>query len=591
MFAKPCRTKSNVAIKGSDRKRLRSDLERLFGGSLTKEQTLEIVPNKEEMSVMKLYSYKGENVAVYCVKKHPVLFEHEKVLFPTIYTVWKYPAMLHTFTTHTPVFEKLHNGADLMLPGVVVSKNGLPDVQRDQVVAINVTDNQAALAVGSALMSSREMVEVAGMRGKGIRVVHTFGDYLWMLGDKQEPPSIPVPLDHYPNELSFEESEEPVDVVNNDESSNCATSEDKKSRENESKQEGCSSNPDVSQLSLLDVDIVTDGKMEDSRTDVEIMEQLLNQCFLTALKKKIKDSELPILTSTFYRTHVLACCPSNRNLDIKRTSFKKLGKYLKQMESDGLIQTKEVTKGNDYIIGICRLHPTLKSFTDFAIDTEVESTESTPNTVSSYGIVTQKQYEPPEISVVHCVSAVTLPLFSEFGYRKGDPLALNEIRTQVTNYVKNHELLVADQPRMVILDPLLHRAMYDKGSNNILQASWEDVFKKVISKMQACHQLKFKGMTPIIRSGGPPSIHINVQQRAGNKKVTIVHNLESFLITPSQFADSMRKKAQASTSISDLVGAANKNLQQVLIQGNQVSLVEALLTGPEYKIPLSLIHI
>lgn len=43
----------------------------------------------------------------------------------------------------------------------------------------------------------------------------------------------------------------------------------------------------------------------------------------------------------------------------------------------------------------------------------------------------------------------------------------------------------------------------------------------------------------------------------------MVHNLESFLIGPSLFAESMRKKAQASTSISDLPGAANKSLQQV----------------------------
>lgn len=52
--------------------------------------------------------------------------------------------------------------SDLMLPGVVVSKYGLPSVQRDQVVAVNVTDNQTALAVGQALMSAKEMVEVAG---------------------------------------------------------------------------------------------------------------------------------------------------------------------------------------------------------------------------------------------------------------------------------------------------------------------------------------------------------------------------------------------------------------------------------------------
>lgn len=58
---------------------------------------------------------------------------------------------------------------------------------------------------------------------------------------------------------------------------------------------------------------------------------------------------------------------------------------------------------------------------------------------------------------------------------QGDPIALTDIRAQITNYVKKHELVTQN---MVTLDPLLHRAMYDKGGNDILHASWEDVFKK-----------------------------------------------------------------------------------------------------------------
>lgn len=126
--------------------------------------------------------------------------------------------------------------------------------------------------------------------------MHTFGDYLWMLGDKQEPPTIPVLSNHFPDELTFEENIWNPAV---DESSTSAESEDK--QENGSNHETSTLNQDISQLSQLDINADIEDEANDLRTDVEIMEQLLNQCFLTALKKKIKDSELPILTSTFYR--------------------------------------------------------------------------------------------------------------------------------------------------------------------------------------------------------------------------------------------------------------------------------------------------
>lgn len=39
----------------------------------------------------------------------------------------------------------------------------------------------------------------------------------------------------------------------------------------------------------------------------ENMDALLLQCFLHALKRKVKKSELPLLTSTFLRNHMFSC--------------------------------------------------------------------------------------------------------------------------------------------------------------------------------------------------------------------------------------------------------------------------------------------
>ena len=59
---------------------------------------------------------------VFQVEKEPLffMFEKEKKIFPSVYLLWRYPDLLPTFTTQPPVIKNLANGADLMLPGVVI---------------------------------------------------------------------------------------------------------------------------------------------------------------------------------------------------------------------------------------------------------------------------------------------------------------------------------------------------------------------------------------------------------------------------------------------------------------------------------------
>ncbi len=64
------------------RKRLRGEIGRLFPG-IPPERLNEVVPNKEEMSVMKLYTHSGESVIVYCLQRNPAFFEIEKQIYPT----------------------------------------------------------------------------------------------------------------------------------------------------------------------------------------------------------------------------------------------------------------------------------------------------------------------------------------------------------------------------------------------------------------------------------------------------------------------------------------------------------------------------
>ncbi|XP_047695818.1 uncharacterized protein LOC125155065 [Prionailurus viverrinus] len=146
MFAKAFRVKSNTAIKGSDRRKLRAHVMAAFP-TLGTDQVSVLVPGKEELTIVKLFAHRGDAVTVYVSGGNPILFEVEKNLYPTVYALWSYPDLLPAFTMWPPVLEKLVGGADLMLPGLVVPPAGLPQVQKGDLCAIALLGNRVAAPV------------------------------------------------------------------------------------------------------------------------------------------------------------------------------------------------------------------------------------------------------------------------------------------------------------------------------------------------------------------------------------------------------------------------------------------------------------
>ena len=70
---------------------------------------------------------------------------------------------------------------------------------------------------------------------------------------------------------------------------------------------------------------------------------------------------------------------------------------------------------------------------------------------------------------------------------------------------------------------------------------------------------------------------LNVETRSGNKKVTLVTNLETYGVDPKALAKEIRVGAAASTSVTAAPGQ-KAGAKQLLVQGNQVNLVGAILT-------------
>ncbi|XP_078806642.1 eukaryotic translation initiation factor 2D isoform X2 [Oryzias latipes] len=544
MFSKPFRVKSNIVIKGSDRRKLKADLLSAFP-SLSPDDISELLPNKEELNVVKIYAHKGEAVTLYVLQKNPLLFELDKRLYPTVYLLWRYPALLPVFQTWPPVLQKLIGGADLMLPGVVVPSRGLPEVNQGDCCSVTLVNNRAPVAVGKAAVSTSEMTSLE-MKGRGLFVLHTYMDYLWAFGDKSSPPS-----------LSDTESE---DLENSEE---CETSEQEAETEVEKCEERQSfgetvSDPACCGLEKLILTQTEEDKgepsseleeehQEEKKTPQEEMDALLLQCFFHALKSKVRKSELPLLTSTFLRNHMFSCCPSGKQLDIKKSSYKKLSKFLQVMQQQyHFVRVKELSKGVESIVEVDWKNPDLRSFRV----PEETSVETTPVQEE----VEEESYYPPEITTLYSVSARVEPLFIGANKRKGATLHPAEVRSIITDYVKNNELVDKNNKNYVTINPTLCDCLLEKMEYQEVEfLKWDDVFSRTLGRMNECYQLVFPGRAPVIKKGHVEPIDISVASRGSNKK----------------------HRVQASAVLQPVPGAKDRVLVQ--IQGNQVHQVGNLL--------------
>ena len=120
MFIKPFRVKSHTQMKGSDKKKFKSQVKTQFSTPDCDASIIDsLLPTKEEATITKIYTHNGDSVLVYSVGKDPLFFEidKQKVLYPTVYTLWKYPELLGRkfMSTVAGVVPKITRGADVML--------------------------------------------------------------------------------------------------------------------------------------------------------------------------------------------------------------------------------------------------------------------------------------------------------------------------------------------------------------------------------------------------------------------------------------------------------------------------------------------
>lgn len=268
---------------------------------LTEDDLDSILPKKELAFCMKILTSNNLTVFVYLVQKRAIAFDLNGTLHPSVYLLWKYNDLILNFTTNSFVISKIINGADFMVPGVIKDPNGYGVFNEKQLASINSNDNKSPIAIGITAIASHDL-ELIDPKGKCVIIYHFHGDKLCSLEDM---PVLPVPNLGPPEWLNYS-----VQSTNDF--------------------------PPLGGHTEIS-DNIPPTIFEDNETIIEKeinevteMDKILQDCFLTAIKYS-KTLQLPMLTSLFYKLEVMPLCSSDKPLDIKKTSFKKVGQFLKQM--------------------------------------------------------------------------------------------------------------------------------------------------------------------------------------------------------------------------------------------------------------------
>ncbi|GAA0172036.1 translation initiation factor [Lithospermum erythrorhizon] len=598
MFKKTVKVKLQKRLSGADKKKLKRTIRARFSHASDDEIDI-LLPPKVEMTVSKY----PNRILLYCIEGEcPILFDVDGrgiEIFPTVYSLWKVPNLLSAFLLKGgEVSRFVIGGADLMFPGILIPPEGYPSFSAGEPWAVKVPGNPAPIAVGSTNMSSEDALK-AGLRGKALLICHHYRDMLWESVDHpyvpnagfyedvvfEDPTVLPCGQASDSAEVSVEKENgtknaEMGEMIYNKDAPNV----DYSKFMNETSDVTEKTASVIGDLKLAEKSSVDEVNVEDQPLSAENVDALLDKCLLQALHSTVKEKDLPMPGSILWSRHILPSRPSGITLDIRKSSFKKLSKWLQAKSSAGLISFKEHKHKEATLSFINRTHPEFTSF-------KPEKREAEKMVPSMENVVGGGQVDTVlEVAEIYKPSVHIKPIFNALGADCSRFYSASEASEIVFQYIEKEKLVKPTDRAVVVLDSPLCDALF-KGTIKKGPAYPTEIHKKdarltFISRMQAHHRVT-RGVVSVVQKGSPKPIQIMTERRQGNKKMTKLSGLESFLIDAETLASELQKKFACSMTMTELPG---KKGLEVLVQGGVMDVIAKHLLQ-EYGVPKRYIEV
>jgi translation initiation factor 2D len=162
-----------------------------------------------------------------------------------------------------------------------------------------------------------------------------------------------------------------------------------------------------------------------------------------------------------------------------------------------------------------------------------------------------------EVAEIYKSSVHVNPIFSSVGADTGKLFTASEATDIVFAYVEKENLVKPTNKSLVILDATLCDALFKgaikKGTTYPTEIHKKDLGQTFVNRMQP-HHVVTRGNESVVRKGALKTIQIMTERRQGNKKVTKLSGMESFLIDAEALASELQKKFACSTTVGELPG-------------------------------------
>ena len=581
MFKKKLQAlKSFTSIRSGDRKRLIQEVIDNFNvplSDVSEEVSAEIkaqlVPAKIQTARFLTHTDAGGVLYVNDGDEKPLWFRPDgdkegSALVPSLSTLWRNPEMLPVVYTPKPVLGPLQNGADLMVRGMV---GPFPDVKTGGLTAVALYPSGPIVAVGIAATDFRDIgVSEETSKGKGVIILHAYGDYLWEMGGKEK---LPVVKEQQKDEYIEKVSED--SIIHGVENMEVGT--DAKEIQIINPPSSLSQNEPAEQIDKIEKndDVAEQSeKIEPSLADID---NAYTQAALYGFHKIVKEGreneiELPLSSSNYMSWHVnpYLLAPFS-GLGIKKSSWKKVSAFIKKaLEKDlKLVRTRE-RAGDIVITGVDWKSKVIEEFEPYKIKKTVVQK---PQGAEEIGQHSQQRQETHSLKIIEIYRPPSKlnTLFDAVAHDRKAYYSLQELRYVLLTYIEKSGLVSPKNPKLVTVEDALTTLLNKTDAVSIKELSREDLLKKLVAACQPFHSIQRDDEDPIVRKGLTPKVHVLVETRMGRKTVTRVFDVEDFLIDPKALGEELRQLCASSTAVNTAL--ENKNKQEVLVQGPQTSAV------------------
>lgn len=515
-------------------------------------------------------------------------------LFPTITTLWQHPYMMAELTIHAQVSKFVLNGADLMLPGVIVPANGIAGfgtVKKGEKRCIKIEGNPYAIAVGKMLVNQSGMEK---LKGKGLEVCHVFKDALWAHSGK------PIP------NAGFAEKDDEItpcadasyvhgeggaaapaaDAGDASPSVSLAAAADKPS----SVSVPADASPAAAAAAAAPSEETAPAAAAAATgagaraPDSWSQDDLLDFCFIQAFRTS-DDKMLPVEASDLYEKHMKPRKPEGTTLDVKKSTHKQIGKYLNAMRKAKVVDVVE-KKNVVSVTKVDRGHKAFKALEEKFAGDLAEALAAAAGGGSGAAAPagakgTSNLPPPPVVKTVWKTSHYLESLFKGMGKRKDDLFTWEQARAILAAYVQKEGLGDGLEGKVKLNEELnkaiIHVAGGQKKDAAVLEEiDGEELEEKMRERMSEHTSIEVAGIGAVIRKGPQAKIEVSLS-RKGAHNVTRACNLEAYGLDPTAMGDELKKKLNCTVNIEDMPGKTSKD-KLLQLQGHmEQELAEFLL--------------